>query len=53
MKPILLFGTDAFSPFRLDALKSAMGKLVPGMEKAELRTRWVYEGLPQNYSKNS
>ena len=31
MKPILLFGADAFSPFRLDALKSAMGRLVPGM----------------------
>ena len=42
MKPILLLGADAFSPFRLDALKSAMGKLVPGMEKADLRARWVY-----------
>ena len=42
MKPILLLGADAFSPFRLDALKAAMGKLVPGMEKADLRARWVY-----------
>ena len=42
MKPILLLGADAFSPFRLDALKAAMGKLVPGMEKVDLRARWVY-----------
>ena len=42
MKPILLLGADAFSPFRLDALKSAMGKLVSGMDKADLRARWVY-----------
>ena len=42
MKPILLLGTEAFSPFRLDALKAAMGKLVPGMERVELRARWVY-----------
>ena len=42
MKPILLLGTEAFSPFRMDALKAAMGKLVPGMERADLRARWVY-----------
>ncbi len=42
MKPILLLGAEAFSPFRMDALKAAMGKLVPGMERADLRARWVY-----------
>ena len=42
MKPILLLGSEAFSPFRLDALKKAMGKLVPGMERVGLRARWVY-----------
>ena len=42
MKPILLLGADAFSPFRMDALKAAMGKLVPGMERADLRARWIY-----------
>ena len=42
MKPILLFGAEAFSPFRMDALKAAMGKLVPGLERAELRAYWVY-----------
>ena len=42
MKPVLLLGTEAFSPFRMDALKKAMGRLVPGMERADLRARWVY-----------
>ena len=42
MKPFLLLGTEAFSPFRMDALKKAMGRLVPGLERADLRARWVY-----------
>ena len=42
MKPILLLGAEAFSPFRMDALKVAMGKHLPGMERADLRARWVY-----------
>ena len=42
MKPILLLGADAFSPFRMDALKTAMGRLVPGLERAELHARFVY-----------
>ena len=42
MKPILLLGAEAFSPFRMDALKAAMGKHLPGMERADLRARWVY-----------
>ena len=42
MKPILLLGAEAFSPFRLDALKAAMGKFVPGMERVDLHARWVY-----------
>ena len=42
MKPILLLGAEAFSPFRMDALKTAMGRLVPGMEWVDLRARWVY-----------
>ena len=42
MKPILLFGAEAFSPFRMDALRAAMGRLLPGMERVELRARWVY-----------
>ena len=42
MKPILLLGAEAFSPFRMDALKAAMGRLVPGMERVDLRARWVY-----------
>ena len=54
MKPILLFGAEAFSPFRMDALKAAMGKLMPGMERVDLCARWVYAieaedgtGVPQ------
>ena len=42
MKPVLLLGTEAFSPFRMYALKKAMGRLVPGLERADLRARWVY-----------
>ena len=54
MKPVLLLGSEAFSPFRLDALKKAMGQLVPGMERVDVRARWVYaleaeneDGIPQ------
>ena len=42
MKPILLLGAEAFSPFRMDALRTAMGRLVPGLERAKLRARFVY-----------
>ncbi len=42
MKPILILGSEAFSPFRLDALKKAMGELVPGAERLGLGARWVY-----------
>ena len=29
MKPILLTGTAAYSPFRLDALRAALGSYAP------------------------
>ncbi|MBO7167087.1 MAG: phosphoribosylformylglycinamidine synthase [Kiritimatiellae bacterium] len=42
MKPILLAGKAAFSPFRLDALRAAMGSRVQELSCAEIETRWVY-----------
>jgi len=42
MKPTLLLGSAAYSPFRLDALRAAMGKLVPALAHAEILARWTY-----------
>ncbi|MCQ2388879.1 MAG: phosphoribosylformylglycinamidine synthase [Kiritimatiellae bacterium] len=42
MKPILMLGTAAYSPFRLDALRAAMGKLSPALARAEILARWTY-----------
>jgi phosphoribosylformylglycinamidine synthase len=42
MKPILLSGSAAFSPFRLDALRSAMAARSAKLKTAEIETRWVY-----------
>lgn len=42
MKPILLSGSAAFSPFRLDALRTAMGARSSKLKTAEIETRWVY-----------
>ena len=41
MKPILLSGTAAYSQFRLDALRAAMGALVPALANAEIQATWV------------
>ena len=39
---ILLIGGDAYSPFRLDALKDAIAKLDPGSGAVKIDARWVY-----------
>ena len=39
---ILLLGTDAYSPFRLDAIKDAMAKLAPDLGPVEIDAKWVY-----------
>ena len=47
MKPILLSGTAAYSQFRLDALRAAMGALVPALANAEIQATWVYAIQPE------
>jgi phosphoribosylformylglycinamidine synthase len=42
MKPILLSGTAAFSQFRLDALRAAMGARDGALRNARIEATWVY-----------
>ena len=39
---ILLLGTDAYSPFRMDAIRDAIAKLDPGRGSVSLDAKWVY-----------
>lgn len=39
---ILLIGSDAYSPFRLDAIKDAIAKLDPALGPIEIDAKWVY-----------
>ena len=39
---ILLIGSDAYSPFRLDALKDAIARLDPGSGAVKIDAKWVY-----------
>ena len=47
MKPILLSGANAYSPFRIDAIKAALSKADPKLDGAEVRGRFVYAILPE------
>ena len=47
MKPILLTGTAAYSPFRLDALRAALGSYAPELKTAQIDARWVYAIQPE------
>ena len=38
----LLLGTDAYSPFRLDAIKASLAKFSPSLGKAAIDAKWVY-----------
>ena len=42
MKPILMLGTAAYSPFRLDAIRAALGTCNAALSKVEIEARWVY-----------
>ena len=42
MKPTILLGAKAYSPFRLDALKAAIAKADQSLPPLELDARWVY-----------
>ncbi len=48
MKPILLSGAAAFSQFRLDALRVALGALDPALAQAQIEARWVYALQPED-----
>ena len=39
---ILLLGSDAYSPFRLDALRAAIAKLDPSLGPVDIDAKWVY-----------
>ena len=39
---ILLLGSDAYSPFRMDALKDAIAKLDPSLGPVSIDAKWVY-----------
>ncbi len=39
---VLLLGTAAFSPFRLDAIKEAIAKIDPGLGPLNIDAKWVY-----------
>jgi len=46
MKPILLLGRSALSPFRLDALRTALDARLPGLGRAAVDARWIYAIQP-------
>ena len=39
---ILLRGSDAYSPFRMDALKDAIARLDPTLGPIQIDAKWVY-----------
>ena len=39
---ILLLGSEAYSPFRMDALKDAIAKIDPELKDIQLDAKWVY-----------
>ena len=39
---ILLIGSDAYSPFRMDAIRDAIAKAVPGLPRVDIDAKWVY-----------
>ena len=43
---ILLLGTDAYSPFRMDAIKDSIAKLSPGLGPVAIDAKWVYAIQP-------
>ncbi len=46
MKPILLAGSAAFSPFRVEAIKEAVSKANPALTGIDVEARFVYAILP-------
>ena len=47
MKPILMMGSAAYSPFRLDALRAALAAADAALKNAQIDARWVYAIEPE------
>ena len=47
MKPILMMGSAAYSPFRLDALRAALAAADAALKNARIDARWVYAIEPE------
>ena len=47
MKPILMMGSAAYSPFRLDALRAALAAADPALANVSIDARWVYAIEPE------
>ena len=47
MKPILMMGSAAYSPFRLDALRAAIAAADPALANVSIDARWVYAIDPE------
>ncbi|MBR3221743.1 MAG: phosphoribosylformylglycinamidine synthase [Kiritimatiellae bacterium] len=43
----ILKGSDAYSPFRLDALREAIARLAPSLGPVSIDAKWVYALQPQ------
>ena len=39
---VLLLGTEAYSPFRMDAIRESIAKLAPELGPLNIDARWVY-----------
>ena len=47
MKPILMMGSAAYSPFRLDALRAALAAADKALANVSIDARWVYAIDPE------
>ena len=47
MKPILMMGSAAYSPFRLDALRAALAAADKALANVSIDARWVYAVEPE------
>ena len=50
MTVTVLIGSEAYSPFRLDALREAIAKLAPKLGPVNIDAKWIYAILPDGDS---
>ena len=41
----ILLGSNAYSPFRLDAIRDAIAKLAPKLGPVTIDAKWIYAGV--------